>query len=415
MSEKLTSSHSQSSQPTNQEHAEQKRADQDKLDIRAIDPAGRDPLAYSHDVHEQGCPIVHDDAGDIVVVGHAEATRVAQDAETFSSAVSRYLQIPNGLDGDKHSAFRRLLDNYLNADEVARYSADFHRVAREVIDGYLANAPAAGDEVSVDAVQDLGYDFAVRAMVAWLGWPRAIEPRMKEWVEKNAAATRSGQQHRTARVAQEYDEIINEVVGEVRAAGQDCVTYRLINDTSLGRELEFEEIVSILRNWTGGDLGSMAKCVGVLLHALAKNTAMQEHIRSGVSSEELVALVDEILRIDDPFVSNRRVTTCPATVGGKQVDEGQRVYLHWTAANRDPETFADPDGFDPEGNAEKNLVWGTGPHACPGKDLSMVEIGAFVAELLAVATVQASSQAGAERDEHPVGGWSSLPITLQRR
>ena len=116
MSEKLTSSHSQSSQPTNQEHAEQKRADQDKLDIRAIDPAGRDPLAYSHDVHEQGCPIVHDDAGDIVVVGHAEATRVAQDAETFSSAVSRYLQIPNGLDGDKHSAFRRLLANYLNAD-----------------------------------------------------------------------------------------------------------------------------------------------------------------------------------------------------------------------------------------------------------------------------------------------------------
>lgn len=127
---------------------------------------------------------MHDDAGDIVVVGHAEATRVAQDAETFSSAVSRYLQIPNGLDGDKHSAFRRLLDNYLNADEVARYSADFHRVAREVIDGYLADAPAAGDEVSVDAVQDLGYDFAVRAMVAWLGWPRAIEPRLKEWVEK---------------------------------------------------------------------------------------------------------------------------------------------------------------------------------------------------------------------------------------
>ena len=60
----------------------------------------------------------------------------------------------------------------------------------------------------------------------------------------------------------------------------------------------------------------MAKCVGVLLHALANNTAVQERIRSGVSSEELVALVDEILRIDDPFVSNRRVTTRPATVGG---------------------------------------------------------------------------------------------------
>ncbi|WP_454973432.1 cytochrome P450 [Corynebacterium propinquum] len=415
MSEKLTSSHSQSSQPTNQEHAEQKRADQDKLDIRAIDPTGRDPLAYSHDVHEQGCPIVHDDAGDIVVVGHAEATRIAQDAATFSSAVSRYLQIPNGLDGDKHTAFRRLLDHYLNAKEVARYSEQFRQVAREVIASFLADATAPGDSVQVDAVQDLGYDYAVRAMVAWLGWPREIEPRLKQWVEKNAAATRSGEQHRTARVAQEYDEIINEVVGEVRDSGNDCVTYRLINDTSLGRELEFDEIVSILRNWTGGDLGSMAKCVGVLLHALAENTVIQEHVRSGVPADELVAIVDEILRIDDPFVSNRRVTTCPVTIDGEHVEEGQRVYLHWTAANRDPKVFSNPDEYSPVANAENNLVWGTGPHACPGKDLSMVEIQAFVEELLSVANVRAGESGQGERDEHPVGGWSSLPITLERR
>lgn len=90
------------------------------------------------------------------------------------------------------------------------------------------------------------------------------------------------------------------------------------------------------------------------------------------------------------------------------------MYLHWTAANRDPETFADPDGFDPAGNAEKNLVWGTGPHACPGKDLSMVEIQAFVEELLSVANVRVCENRHGERDEHPVGGWSSLPITLQR-
>lgn len=386
-----------------------------KLDLRTFDPSGRDPLTYSHDVHAHGCPVVHDDAGDLVVVGHDEVTRIAHDAETFSSAVSRYLQVPNGLDGEEHAAFRRLLDNYLHADEVARYTPEFRQVAREVIADYLVDATNPGDAVEVDAVQDLGYDFAVRAMVAWLGWPHEIEPRLKEWVNKNAAATRSGQQHRTARVAQEYDEIIREVVGVVREAGEDCVTYRLINDTSLGRELEFDEIVSILRNWTGGDLGSMAKCVGVLLHALTEDTAVQQRLREGVAAAELVAIVDEILRIDDPFVSNRRVTTCPATVGGKQVGKGQRVHLHWTAANRDPETFADPDGFDPEGNAEKNLVWGTGPHACPGKDLSMVEIGAFIEELLAVTTVQASTQVRAERDEHPVGGWSSLPITLQRR
>lgn len=108
------------------------------------------------------------------------------------------------------------------------------------------------------------------------------------------------------------------------------------------------------------------------------------------------------------------MTTCPVTVGGVELPEGQRVRIHWTAANRDPARFPDPDGFDPAGNAAHNLVWGTGPHYCPGKALSMLELQALVEELLALAAVAPSADP-AVRSVHPVGGWHSLPVELERR
>ena len=134
-----------------------------------------------------------------------------------------------------------------------------------------------------------------------------------------------------------------------------------------GRRLSDAEIVSVLRNWTGGDLGSIAQCVGVLVHHLAAHPQLQDRLRADVADAELDAVLDEILRIDDPFVSNRRVTTCPLTIAGVALPAAARVKLNWTSANRDEAVFGDPNALDPRANAERNLVYGIGRHACPGR------------------------------------------------
>jgi cytochrome P450 len=58
-------------------------------------------------------------------------------------------------------------------------------------------------------------------------------------------------------------------------------------------------------------------------------------------------VIDEVLRIDDPFVSNRRVTTAAVDLGGVRLPAGARVKLHWTSVNRDECVFSVPDAFDP--------------------------------------------------------------------
>lgn len=375
-----------------------------------FDPTGRTPVDFADELHEMGCPVIHGPDGEVIVVGHEEAMAIANDPEHFSSAVSAHLQLPNGLDGAEHTSFRSLIDTYLAPSEVERYAESFREVAQKVVAQALKNG-------SADAVGQLGARYAVRAMMVWLGWPEHLEQRLLDWVMSNIAASRSGDREKIAQVAADFDQIISEVVEPRLKAPESFndVTTQLVMDEQLGRRLEFPEIVSILRNWTGGDLTSMALCIGVICHGLAHDASLQGWLRSTPEAAEYEAVMDELLRLDNPFVSNRRVTTCPVSIDEVDLPEGQRVYLHWTGANRDPRVFN--GSFDPHSHAEDNLVWGSGPHVCPGRSLSMLELRIFFTELLDAAIilrVRGEEQAG-ERGVHPTGGWRQLPVRLLAR
>src|SRR5690625_6236377 len=155
----------------------------------------------------------------------------------------------------------------------------------------------------------------------------------------NHEASRSRDLARTAEGAERVDALMSAAIRTRRAAGAHApgvVTNRLIEQRgelpdlevpdSTERSLRDEEIVSILRNWTGGDLGSIALCVGVLLTAMSTRPQLAERLRHG-TYEEAVAIVDELLRIDSPFVSNRRVTTCPVTLAGQEIAQGERLLI----------------------------------------------------------------------------------------
>ncbi len=383
--------------------------------LEDLEPHGSTPAldVHEHDLEDprhaydtmRGLPLAEDELGRPVLCRHADVVAAAQDPVTYSSRVSRFLQVPNGLDGAEHRAARDLLDPFFAPARMASLEPAVAEVARELVDAVRYGTP-------FDAVGDLGARFAVRAQSVWLGWPRSLEPALLRWMDDNHAATRSGDRDRTRAVAERFDAIIRRLV-DARRGGEapHDVTTELVGLGDVGASpLTDEALVSVLRNWTGGDLGSLALAAGVVVHWLATHQDLQDRLRSA-EVPQLDAAVDEILRIDDPFVANRRLVTADVVVGGCPVEHGQHVVLNWTAANRDPAVFGDPDRFDPEGHAAANLVYGTGPHACPGRPLATLELRVLVRALLSRGRLSSGPEP-AEREQPPLGGFSRVPVVL---
>lgn len=354
--------------------------------------------------------VSQDGDGRWLVLRHAEVVAAATDPVTFSSDVGTRRAIPNSLDGADHAAFRAVVDRYLTDERVAREEDQCRRHAATIIDALTRG-------VTVKTIGSIGVPYAVRSQSTWLGWPPDLEEELVEWMRENQAATRSGNRDRTTDVAERFDRIIHRLLGARRSAPPTDVTGELMADTVNGRPLTDDEIVSILRNWTAGDLGSIATSVGVIVHFLAVNPEIQQDLRVLAEVGDvraLTAALGEILRIDDPFVSNRRVATCDTNLGDEVMAEGSAVLLNWTAANRDPRVFDDPDRYDPERNAEANAVFGAGPHVCPGRSLTLMELRVMLEELLSRTTwVEPSPERPTVREAPPLGGWARVPVVLR--
>ena len=378
-----------------------------------VDPhseAGTSPdLRVMLDSQRESCPVHRADDGTVTLLAHADVRAAALDPGTFSSAVSAHRALPNSLDGAEHRAYRALIDAYMTPEEVASQEAQCREHAYEIVAALPRGA-------TVRTVLDIGTPFAVRTQSTWLGWPSKIEGELVAWMAENREASRSGDRTRLAEVAESFDAIIMRLLKARRDGQPDDVTARLMRETIDGRPLPDSEIVSILRNWTAGDLGSLAASVGVIVHHLATDVALQGYLRQLVAEariQDFEDAIEEILRIDDPFVSNRRITAQDTVIGGEPIGVGTRVVLNWTAANRDPEAFDDPDAFNPAEHASANLVFGVGPHVCPGRALTLMELRVIVWELLSqTSRISISTERGPVRELPPVSGWAKVPIVL---
>lgn len=370
--------------------------------------SGEDQRA-KYDALRVKCPVARE-GDDWMVLRHAEVVAVATDPETFSSSVTARRAIPNSLDGAEHAAYRAVVDRYLTPERVARTEPGARAVAEAIVDELPRGT-------TVKTLADIGVPYAVRAQSAWLGWPPELEEPLVGWMQENQAATRSGDRDRTAAVADEFDRMVHALLEPRRNAPVTDVTGELMRETVHGRPLTDDEIVSILRNWTAGDLGSLATSVGVIVHFLAADPEVQREARAVVAAGDVAvveAAVEEVLRIDDPFVSNRRRATRAVELGGERIAEGERVYVNWTAANRDPHVFGDPDRFDPQGNTAANLVFGIGPHVCPGRALTLMELRVITEELLrGTSWIEPATDRPAVRETPPVGGWARVPVVLR--
>lgn len=370
-------------------------------------PKVLDDQIAAYDELRGQCPVAHSEFLGWSVLGHADNLRILHDHDTFSNAVSHRLTVPNGMDPPEHTEYRAINDRYFTPEIMRVFEPQCRKIARD-----LVRALPSGEVT--DIVAALAEVYALRVQSAFLGWPSDLEEPLRQWTRKNRAATLAQDREAMSVIALEFDGFIRDLLSVRREAGQTApqdLTTRLLSEEVWGRPMTDEELVSLLRNWTVGELGTIAASVGILSHYLAGHPEVQQLLRDDPS--KIGAANDEILRMHAPLIANRRVTTKPTVVGGQRIEAGERVTVMWASANRDEKVFGDPDEFRLDRDPRENLLYGAGIHVCPGAPLARLELRVLVEELLKHTTqILPVEDRPATHAHYPGGGFSELPLLI---
>jgi len=378
--------------------------------VQDWDPESADVLRdqrAAYDAMRESCPVAYSSLMHWSVFRHEDVVHVVRDHETFSNAVSSHLSVPNGMDPPEHTAYRRLIEPYFAPAKMEAFGPICRRIAADLVELALAKR-------QVEIMDEIARVFAVRTQCAFLGWPAAVEAPLIDWTKRSRAATRGQDRTALSQLAREFEAIIDEQLEcrrQAQAAAPADVTAGLMKERVWDRPLSNEEIASILRNWTVGEIGTIAASIGILVHFLATHRDLQSRVRT--EPEWLPYAIDEILRIDGPLVLNRRVVKRPVVMGGRAIAAGERVSVMWIAANRDGRVFEEPYEFRWDRDSTKNLLYGDGIHVCPGAPLARLEMRVFLEELMArAADLQLDRARPATRASYPDSGFEEVSVVL---
>ena len=367
------------------------------------DVVQRDPRA-AYDRMRERCPIAYSDLLGCSVFRHADVKRVLDDPETFSSVVSEHVSVPNGVDPPEHNRYRRLLDRHFRAEAIA----GFEPRCRAIAEGIARSLPAG----RIEFMETFARAFAVRVQCAFIGWPENMQEPLWAWVDRNNEAIRMQDHATLADNARVFESYVDELLRRRRELGEqapDDIVTRLLRERINDRPLEDADIASVLRNWTVGEIGTIAAALGIIAHFLAQDGELQSRLRANPALAP--AVIEEILRLHGPLVASRRITTCPVALGGRVVGAGEPIFLNWVAANRDGRAFRDPASFRLDRDPAANVLYGAGIHACPGAGLARLELRVAVEALLRHTAGIGPVAGEAVPAVYPASGYAELPLS----
>ena len=344
------------------------------------------------------CPVAHSDeyGGYWVVTKYEDVLRVAQDWGTFSSAHGLTIpqapiairNIPVEVDPPLHRVYKRLINAYFTPAAVLPWESKTRTLVNQLLDRFIEkgqcevmaefarpypalsffdialNAPADEIEKVAYMASKAPLPDDPEAAACWVG--------LSEWIREFMARRR--QQPRRG-----------DVVDGVLAAEIE------------GRPITDEEIIGIIQLLILGGLETTAGALGMMMIRFCREPDLLPFL--GEHPQQISTAVEELLRLDNPFIAITRTALRDTEISGHRVKKGDKVLIYWTSANRDDAEFPDPDTFDLDRPNNRHLSFGAGPHRCAGSNLARMNIRVALEEM-AKRLHDLSLQEGAEVHYH---------------
>ncbi|MFF9125645.1 cytochrome P450 [Streptomyces sp. NPDC014889] len=299
--------------------------------------------------------------GGWLVTRHDLALRVMRDAATFTVDDPRFstAQVVGpsmlSVEGAEHKRHRAPFTDPFRAHDVHdRFTGFVEQEAARLVEGIRPRGNA-------ELRREVAGPLAVSVVAESLGLVGADAEAVLSWYDAIVSAVSditAGLSANPAGAAA-FDRLRGSVEATVAAGGDAS----LLVAAAGSKRLKLPEVVA-----------------NAVLHLLARPGRLAL-VRA---DPDLVdAAIEESLRLEPAAAVVDRYATADVTIGGADVRRGDLVVVSLAGANRDPEVFQDPDGFDlRRDNSRRQLAFAHGPHFCLGAHLARLETRACLVALL---------------------------------
>lgn len=165
-----------------------------------------------------------------------------------------------------------------------------------------------------------------------------------------------------------------------RAQPADDVTSLLVALERTSGPLTDEQVTGVMWNLVAGGVDTTTSLVAsALLHL---GTHPDDRRRLVDDPALLPAAIEEFLRYFTPNESLTRTASRDVDLGGCPVRAGDRLWISWISANRDPAVFDRADEVVLDRDPNPHLAFGLGGHRCIGMHLARVEAEVMLGEVL---------------------------------
>jgi len=275
-------------------------------------------------------------------------------------------------DGKTHMRYRKHIDSYFNVASVRELDGKILKVVDDLIDGFI-------DEGAVDLYKGFCLQVPLHLMCDLLGFPRADAPLLQRAAEASVRLAGGAGETEERRVALHKDSIdfhryAQGHIRRVRTSPDATLLSAMIHTVPEdGIPMTDQELISMLQALNVGGNETTTNGLGNMFWIALADPAMFGILRADRSLVPKFA--EEALRAECPVSALPRWAMQDTEIGGVAIPAGSTIQVNYSAVNRDPAQFPEPQRIDVERKSLRNhAAFGMGPHYCAGAILARSEM-----------------------------------------
>ncbi|WP_007507395.1 cytochrome P450 [Pseudofrankia saprophytica] len=327
------------------------------------------------------CPVAHSDVygGYWVVTRYDEVLHIAQDWETYSSAFGLTVPVapiavrnlPVEIDPPLQREFKRLINPFFTPKAVRAWEPRTRTLVNRLIDGFA-------DRGACDFMTEFARPYPAQSFFEVAINAPADEVEYVAYLANKSGAPQDPEAAACWRGLSDW--IGDFLTQRRRQEPKGDVIDAILNAEIQGRPITQEEIVGTVQLLVLGGLETTAGALGQSMLRFCEHPEIPVLLRE--KPDLLGRAVEELLRLDSPFVQITRTAMRDVEIAGRQIRKGDKVIIYWASANRDPGEFAHSEDFDLDRATNRHLAFGAGPHRCLGSNLARMNLRIALEELL---------------------------------